>query len=129
MASTTASNPAPVSDLVNEAATKEIAEVLQRHNTTPTGLTETEAAARLEKFGPNQVAEEKHHGWLQRLYLAVRNPLVILLSVLAIITFATAGGASDIAGGVLMVLMVVLAFHCDSSRRRRPTTRRPNSRR
>jgi Mg2+-importing ATPase len=110
MASLNTPNTARVSDLVNEAATKEIPEVLQLHGTTPTGLTETEAAARLEKFGPNQVAEEKHHGWLQRLYLAVRNPLVILLSVLAIITFATAGGASDIAGGLVMVAMVVLGI-------------------
>jgi Mg2+-importing ATPase len=97
-------------DLVRDAATSEIAEILQRLNTSANGLTEEEAAERLEVFGPNQVAEEKHHGWLQRLYVAARNPLVILLSVLAIITFATAGEPSDIAGGVLMVLMVVLGI-------------------
>jgi len=97
-------------DLVRDAAANEVAEVLQRLNTTANGLTEEEAAERLEVFGPNQVAEEKHQGWLQRLYLAVRNPLVILLSVLAIITFATAGSTSDVAGGVLMVLMVVLGI-------------------
>jgi Mg2+-importing ATPase len=97
-------------DLVHDAATQEIAETLQRLNTTPAGLTEEEAAERLEVFGPNQVAEEKHNGWLQRIYVAVRNPLVILLSVLAIITFATADGASDYAGGALMVAMVVLGI-------------------
>ncbi len=97
-------------DLIRDAATGEAADILTRLNTTPAGLSEEEAAERLEVFGPNQVAEEKHHGWLQRLYVAVRNPLVILLSVLAIITFATAGGASDIAGGMLMVVMVVLGI-------------------
>jgi Mg2+-importing ATPase len=97
-------------DLVRDAATSEAAEILQRLNSSTTGLSEEEAAERLEVFGPNQVAEEKHHGWLQRLYVAMRNPLVILLSVLAIITFATAGEPSDIAGGVLMVLMVVLGI-------------------
>jgi Mg2+-importing ATPase len=97
-------------DLVRDAATSETAEILQRLNTSANGLSEEEAAERLEVFGPNQVAEEKHHGWLQRLYVAIRNPLVILLSVLAIITFATAGEPSDIAGGVLMVLMVVLGI-------------------
>ena len=96
------------SDLVREAATQETAAVLQQFRTSQAGLSEEEAATRLEEYGLNQVAEEKHHGWLQRIYLAVRNPLVILLSVLAIITFATAGGASDIAGGMLMVAMVVL---------------------
>jgi Mg2+-importing ATPase len=36
------------------------------------------------------------------------NPLVILLSVLATITFATAQTRSDVAGGVLMLIMVML---------------------
>jgi Mg2+-importing ATPase len=97
-------------DLVHDAATSEAADILARLKTTPTGLSEEEAAERLEVFGPNEVGQEKHHGWLQRLYVAMRNPLVILLSVLAIITFATAGEPSDIAGGVLMVLMVVLGI-------------------
>jgi Mg2+-importing ATPase len=97
-------------DLVRDAATGETGDILTRLDTSANGLSEAEAAERLEVFGPNQVAEEKHHGWLQRLYLAMRNPLVILLSVLAIITFATAGEPSDIAGGVLMVLMVVLGI-------------------
>jgi len=97
-------------DLLRDAATGDIATLLQRLDTSATGLGEAEAAERLEVFGPNQVAEEKHHGWLQRIYVAARNPLVILLSVLAIITFATADGASDYAGGALMVAMVVLGI-------------------
>ena len=56
--------------------------------TSPAGLTEEEAAARLEQYGPNEVGREKHEGWLQRLYVAARNPLVILLTVLAILSFA-----------------------------------------
>ncbi len=109
MASLNVTNPARASDLVNEAAIKETAEVLQLHGTTPNGLTEAEAAERLEKFGPNEVAQEKQHGWLRRLYVAVRNPLVILLSVLAIITFATAGEAERLrSAAVVMVAMVVL---------------------
>ena len=63
--------------------------VLQRLGTSPAGLTEEEAAARLEKYGPNEVAHEKQQSWLQRLYIAARNPLVILLTVLAILSFAT----------------------------------------
>ena len=74
---------------------QETAEILQRLNTSPTGLSEEEAAERLEVFGPNEVAQEKQHGWLRRLWVAVRNPLVILLTILAIITFATAEASSD----------------------------------
>jgi len=103
-------NNRDAAELIRAAATGEAAEILTRLNTTPAGLSEDEAAKRLEEFGPNEVGQEKRHGWLQRLYVAIRNPLVILLSVLAIITFATAGEPSDVAGGVLMVLMVVLGI-------------------
>ncbi len=68
-------------DLVRAAATRETAEILQRLGTTPAGLSEDEAAERLEVFGPNEVAHERKHEWLHRLWVAVRNPLVILLTV------------------------------------------------
>jgi len=102
------SNGQRKSDLLRDAATSEIAEVLQRLNTSPTGLSEAEAAERLEVFGPNEVAHERKHQWLHRLWVAVRNPLVILLTVLAILTFATAESSSDYAGGVVMLVMVFL---------------------
>ena len=87
-------------DLVRDAAVEEISAVLQRLGTSPAGLSEAEAAARLGKYGPNAVAQEKHHGWIQRIYVAARNPLVILLTILAILTFATAESSSDDIGGV-----------------------------
>jgi Mg2+-importing ATPase len=110
MSATKDSKGAQTADLVRDAATGEAAEILGRLNTSANGLSDEEAAERLEVFGPNEVGQEKKHGWLQRLWVAVRNPLVILLTVLAVITFATAGEPSDYAGGVLMVLMVVLGI-------------------
>ena len=95
-------------DLMRDAAGLDPAGVLQRLNTTPNGLTEEEAAERLEIFGANEVGQEKKHDWFNRLWLAVRNPLVVLLSVLAIVTFATAESGSDTVGGWVMVAMVVL---------------------
>src|SRR5581483_7571816 len=91
-----------------EMARKETAEVLPALGVTMDGLSETAACERLEQFGPNEVAAERHNTWAGRLYHAVVNPLVILLSVLAIITFWTAGEPSDVIGGWIMVAMVVL---------------------
>src|SRR5262245_41964344 len=91
-------------DSTRDAATKEVSELLQGLRTSPNGLSEEEAARRLEEFGPNEVGREKHEGWLQRLYVASRNPLVILLTVLAILSFAT----GDFRAGTVMLLMVVL---------------------
>ena len=93
-----------VSDLMHDAATKDVAELWQRINTGPAGLSDEEAAERLEVFGPNEVAQEAKHTWLRRLWTATRNPLVILLTVLAILSYAT----DDFAGGTVMMLMVVL---------------------
>ncbi len=95
-------------DLVRDAATADAAVSLTRLNTAANGLSDSEAAHRLETFGPNEVGQEKKHDWLWRLWVAVRNPLVILLTVLAIVTFATAETASDTIGGWVMVAMVVL---------------------
>jgi len=74
--------------------------------TSECGLDEQEAANRLSQFGPNEVAREKHYTWLHRLYTASRNPLVILLMVLAGLSFAT----GDFRAGTVMLLMVVLGL-------------------
>ena len=93
-------------ELIRDAATKEVAEILQRLNTSANGLGDGEAAERLEVFGPNEVAQEKRHSWLQRFYHAAINPLVILLTLLATISFLT----GDFRAGTVMLLMVVLGL-------------------
>jgi Mg2+-importing ATPase len=85
---------------------QETAAVLRRLCTSLSGLTEVEAATRLEEYGPNEVAREKQHGWLYRFYVAVRNPLVILLTILAIVSLAT----GDLRASTVMLLMVVLGI-------------------
>jgi Mg2+-importing ATPase len=100
------SNGTRVADLIHEAAMKDAAEVLQSLSTSLNGLTDEDAAERLEKFGPNEVAREKKQSWVQRLWLAARNPLVILLTVLAILSYAT----GDYRAGSVMLLMVGLGL-------------------
>jgi Mg2+-importing ATPase len=97
--------PAPPSKL-DEAARKSADEVFGMLGTTAAGLSEEEAATRLEEHGPNEVAYEKKESWLQRLGVAARNPLVILLTVLAILSYST----GDSAAGTIMMLMVVLGM-------------------
>jgi P-type Mg2+ transporter len=92
------------SPLLAEMARKEGKEALLQFGTPPEGLSQEEAEKRLAQHGYNEVAQEKRHGWLWRLGSAVRNPLVILLSVLAVIAFAT----SDLRAGTVMTLMVLL---------------------
>ena len=104
-------------DPLREAAMKEIADVLQSLGTGPNGLTEEEATTRLAQHGPNEVAHEKQQGWLERFGIAARNPLVILLTILAVISFGKYVLAkpedkdvTDVFSGVVMLLMVFLGL-------------------
>ena len=116
---TTASQPAPsppkrnapnarVPSRLVEAARMDASEALHLLETSLDGLTDAVAGERLEKAGPNEVSKEKRNTWPRRLWHAVRNPLVILLTVLAIISFSTADSTSDVVGAWLMVAMVIL---------------------
>ncbi len=104
-----------LSSRLADAARLETAQALSLLGTSMNGLTDAAAAGRLEQFGPNEVSTERHNAWPRRLWHAVRNPLVILLSVLAIITFWTADVPGDpqstnanLAGGWIMIAMVIL---------------------
>ena len=79
-------------------------EVFSRMKTSPEGLREEDAANRWAEVGPNVVAGNSHRGWPWRLLTATRNPLVILLTVLAVISFVT----GDARAGTVMALMVIL---------------------
>ena len=78
--------------------------VFSRMKTSPEGLSEGEAEGRLADLGPNVVAASEHRGWPWRLLGAMRNPLVVLLGVLATISFVT----GDARAGTVIAVMVIL---------------------
>src|SRR5579864_9770630 len=82
-------NTIKVSPLLLQAADSDTDGVFQLLETSEQGLSETEAQNRLGKFGPNLVTQERQHTWIALLAKAVVNPLVILLLLLATISFAT----------------------------------------
>lgn len=75
------------------------------------GLSTAEAALRLKRYGPNEIAQEKKKNVLVRLLDNVKNPLVILLTVLAAVSFATGDMRATIVIMVMVVLGVVLRFY------------------
>ena len=78
--------------------------VFSRMKTSLEGLSEGEAEGRLAALGPNVVAASEHRGWPWRLLGAMRNPLVVLLGVLATISFVT----GDARAGTVIAVMVIL---------------------
>jgi len=91
-----------LSSLLKEIAQKESAEALEQLKSAPSGLNDEDVAQRLEQYGLNELATEKRQGWTTHLWHAFRNPLVILLLILAAISFVT----KDIRAGIVMSGMV-----------------------
>jgi Mg2+-importing ATPase len=94
----------PVSQIVIESARLEVAGVYQQFATRREGLTSEDAQARLVEHGPNVLAKDQRAGIGSLLWHAVLNPLVMLLAVLASVSFAT----GDFRAGTMMSLMIAL---------------------
>ena len=107
--------PIPSSEKKNAQKLIEIAQsspaaALQQLNSRAEGLQESEASARLLQYGPNEIAGEKRRTIWVRLWAMVKNPLVILLSALALISFLTGDLRATIVILSMVVLGVVLRF-------------------
>jgi Mg2+-importing ATPase len=72
-----------------ETARGDAASALRLCRSANEGLTQAEAEQRLATYGPNEIDAYKPEGWYVRLFHALRNPLVILLAVLAAVSLAT----------------------------------------
>src|SRR3989442_14732513 len=81
-----------VSPLLAELAEAEPAVALERLGSSPDGLSEEEAARRLERYGPNVVASDERHTRVRLLLRAGLNPLGLLLARLPILSPATGDG-------------------------------------
>jgi Mg2+-importing ATPase len=95
-----------VSEILIESASMEVADVYKRFATGPAGLTAEEARTRLAKYGPNVLAKDQRIGIGKLIWHAVLNPLVILLTVLASVSFAT----GDFRAGTMISLMIALSL-------------------
>ena len=93
-----------VSPILIEASSLATEAVFDRFATRSNGLTAAEATERHAEYGPNVVAADGRKGVLILLWHAFINPLVLLLAVLATISFAT----GDARAGVMMSLMIAL---------------------
>jgi P-type Mg2+ transporter len=85
-------------------------EVFRKLRSSSQGLSEAEATQRLQEYGPNVVAQDKGHSRLRLLGRALVNPLVILLSVLAVISALTEDMRAATVMATMVVLGVVLRF-------------------
>jgi Mg2+-importing ATPase len=81
-----------------------IPEALDRWGTTVRGLSQDEVSRRLALYGPNILAKDQRPSVLRLLHVAFFNPLVLLLGVLGLVSFATGDFR---AGGVILVMIAL----------------------
>ena len=93
-----------------EKARADIDAVLKTLGSQPDGLSEAEATTRLKQFGTNEIAREKHKSVLVRLLSNVKNPLVLLLSALGVVSYLTGDHRATVVIFVMVLLGVVLRF-------------------
>ena len=84
--------------------------VLKELGSQLSGLSEAEADSRLKQVGTNEIAREKHQSNVMRLLSNIKNPLVLLLMVLGVLSFLTGDQRATVVIFVMVVLGVVLRF-------------------
>lgn len=94
-------------------------DLLRGLHTSLNGLTFAEAAKRALKFGPNEIGGQRQYGPVVRLVKIARDPLVILLTVLATVSFYTGDARAGLVMAAMVSLSVTLRFvqevHADSA--------------
>jgi P-type Mg2+ transporter len=84
--------------------------VLKELGSQPGGLSEAEADSRLKQVGMNEIAREKRQSALMRLLSNIKNPLVLLLLALGVLSYLTGDLRAMVVIFVMVVLGVVLRF-------------------
>ena len=93
-----------VSEQLLEIARADTEAVLKTLDSRLDGLNQKEADSRLQQYGMNEIAREKHQSALMRFLSNIKNPLILLLTALGAISFLT----GDLRAAVIIFIMVVL---------------------
>ncbi len=93
-----------VSPILIESASMDEARIFERFATRSEGLTAEVVKTRLAEHGPNVLAKDQRPSLAKILWRAVLNPLVVLLAILASVSFMT----GDVRAGGMMCLMLIL---------------------
>ena len=93
-----------------ESARADTDTVLKGLGSQLSGLSKREAHSRLKQFGTNEIAREKRQSALMRLLSNIKNPLVLLLVTLGVLSFLTGDQRATVVIFVMVVLGVVLRF-------------------
>src|SRR5207302_669250 len=95
---------------LREAAPGSSEDLFRAYRTGPGGLPPAVVAARLEEYGPNEVAHERPPSWYVQLWHGFANAFSALLAILATVSLITGDDESAIIIGVMVLLSGLLRF-------------------
>ena len=87
-------------------------DVLAETGSSMSGLTDGEAAARLERDGPNRLKEGAKESLFMKFLGQLRDPMTIVLMIAALVSAVTAVYAGGSLTDTVIILAVVLANAC-----------------
>ncbi len=97
--------PASIAEHSQACAKAPIEQLYLQFGSHDEGLTEQEADAIRERVGANQTGDQQPMSWWQHLWVCYRNPFNLLLTLLALISYAT----EDITGALVISAMVIIS--------------------
>ena len=86
---------------------RSVSQVMEEVDGRPGGLTQREAARRLEKYGPNQLAQPQPPGLLLRVLGRLKDPMILVLLGAAALSLLASGGEDWLDGVIILVIVVV----------------------
>lgn len=86
---------------------RRLSEVMEEVGGRSQGLTEREAAQRLERYGPNQLAQPQPPGLLLRILGQLKDPMILVLLAAAALSLLASGGEDWLDGVIILVIVVV----------------------
>lgn len=93
---------------MKQAYTQPLAELLRQLDTTENGLTQQQAAERLQKIGPNKLRGAEKPTWLQRFVAQIKDPMLLILLAAAVVSGVTNFLAGENFAEAFIILLVVL---------------------
>lgn len=85
-------------------------DAMARLSSHPDGLSATEAAQRLARSGPNEVAHQNPVPWWLHVWHCYQNPFNLLLSVLATVSYLSGDAKATAVIGLMVVLSTAVRF-------------------
>ena len=102
--------PAALGRALVSAARSESVELLTRLGSREVGLPEPQADLVRARVGPNQIEQEKPLSWQRHLWHCYSNPFNLLLTLLALVSLATADMQAATVIGAMVLISTLLRF-------------------